>query len=884
MSKPYQNNQRQGLPILLLILWCAVLAPSLSWALTAANTLIRNQASATFKDETGTVYNVTSNVVETLVQQVAGLDLVQSQTKLASSGATLELPHVVTNTGNGDDTFSLVPAQIAGDDYDFTQITFYADANQDGQADDLSKPLTTTPLLKAGESFAFVAVVDVPATVTDGNQGKLTITAASTFTPTITVMNTDTVKITSNAIVEVTKSLSATSGEAGSGNYTVTLHYQNKSLVNASNVTLIDALPSGMDYVAGSARWSASGSTVLTDTSPNDAQGTNGTTISYCAYDNSCTALPEASRDADNSSVNQVTAVISEVGPGVAGDVSFAIKISNGLPPSTLTNIGEYEFYDGTTNSERTLTNPVSFTVLQTPDVVTNGSNTSNADGTNEPITVASVNQNGTAVFYDYVWNTGTGNDSFDMTLTNSTFPAGTVFQLYQADGYTPLLDTDGNGIPDTGDQAVGSVTMVVLKALLPPSALGNNNGNGYHVTLTATSLKDDSVSNPAINQLDTITSNSVDLTNNAALGQAGVLGAGVGPEANAVTTRHVMPGTTTHFILYVNNTSTAADNFDLQVSTDKTFATLVLPPNWSIHFTDDSGETLSNTGIIAPAGSKRVFAEVTVPQDEPTTLTDLYFQVKSPVTGAMDIKHDALGVGELTDVVLYPDNTGQILPGGSIVYSHWLTNQGTMPKTNITLTHADDSSGWQSVLYEDTDNNGVLSAADKQLTQVASLAVGESKLIFAKVFAAATIPMGSADVTLLTASWDNGAESVEALDVTTTNNSDVTIRKEQALDANCDGQPDTTFGHANFAAEPRQCVIYRLTATNMGAERVVNVKIQDATPAYTSFITANGLPVLSQGTLLTPISNGSTGKVIGVVGTIEAGANATLTFGIKID
>lgn len=884
MSKPQQNNQNRGLFLLLLLTWCAVLAPSLSWALTAANTMIRNQASATFKDETGTVYNVTSNVVETLVQQVAGLDLVQSQSKLGSAGNTVEFPHVVTNTGNGDDTFSLIAAEVAGDNYDFTSITFYADANQDGQADNLTSPLTVTPLLKAGESFAFIAIVAVPSGVSDGNQGKFTVTAASTFTASSTVMNTDTVKITSNAILDVTKSLSASMGEAGSGNYTVTLHYQNKTFVSATNVTLIDALPTGMDYVAGSARWSESGATVLTDANPNDAQGTNGTTLKYCAYDSSCSGLAEATRDADNSSINQVTAVISEVGPGVYGDLRFDVKISSGLPPLTLTNIGEYEFYDSTATSDRFLTNPVHFEVIPTPGVITNGSNTTNTDGTNEPISVASINQNGVAVFHDYIWNTGNGNDSFDITLSNNTFPPGTVFQLYQADGYTPLLDTNDNGTPDTGEQDAGSVTSIVLKALLPPSSLGNNGGNGYKVTLTAMSITDENKFNPAINQLGNITSNAVDLTNQAALGQAGVLGAGAGPEASAVTTRNVMPGTTAHFILYVNNTSAESDNFDLQASTDSTFATATLPSGWSVNFINDNGMVINNTGIIAPGSSKRVIVEVIIPKDEVTALTDLYFQVKSPVTGASDIKHDAVSVGELTDIVLYPDNSGQVLPGGSIIYSHWLTNQGTMTKTAIMLTHIDDSTGWQSVLYEDTDNNGVLSGADQRITQVSSLAAGESKLIFTKVLAAATIPMGTADVTIITASWDNGTESTQALDITTTNNSSVNIRKEQALDANCDGQADTAYDHANFTAEPNQCIIYRLTATNTGAEQVLNVKIQDATPAFTHFITANSLPTLSQGTLLTPITAGGSGKVIGAMGALTAGASATLKFGIKIE
>jgi uncharacterized repeat protein (TIGR01451 family) len=849
------------------------------WAATAANTLIKNQASATFKDDAGTVYSVTSNMVETLVQQAAGLELEQTQSKLANAGGTVEFPHVVTNTGNGDDSYTLALTQSSGDDFDFSAVSFYADVNQDGQADNPSSPITQTPLLKVGESFAFVAIANVPAGVTDGNSGALNVVASSTFTPATQQTNTDTANITTKAILDVTKVISANSGKAGSGTYTVTLRYRNTSDVDASNVTLLDALPNGMVYVPNSGRWSESGATVLTDSSPADSQGSLAT-IRYCAYDNSCTGIPEANSDADTSTTNQVTGIISQVAAGASGELRFDVSIAAGLPVSVLVNTGEYEFNDSATTTGRFNTNKVRFDVVQDAGVVTNGSNASNVDLTNEPITVAGAVQNGTAVFHDFVWNTGNGADSFDITLAGSTFPAGTVFVLYQADGQTPLLDTNGNGIPDTGTQAAGSVTEVVIKAELPTGAVGGS----HAVTLNATSFVDDAKTNPALNQLSGISAGSVDLTNNAALGQAGVLGVGAGPEASAVTTRNTMPGSTTRFVLYINNLSGAADNYDLAASTDSTFASLSLPHGWSVRFVDAAGNVVSNSGIIAAGASKEVFAEVSVPADAATGTTELYFQAVSPVTGVQDVKHDALTVGEVVDVVLFPDNSGQVLPGGSIVYSHWLVNQGNVSKTNLSLGTQGDGAGWQSVLYADTDGSGTLTGEDQRLTTIPSLAAGASKLLFVKVLAAANLQMGASNVTTLMATWDGGASSTLALDVTTTNNSDVSIRKEQAVDTNCDGTPETAFSTSASPAEPRHCVIYRLTATNTGVQAVMNVRIQDATPAYTSFITAGGLPMLSQGALAAPIANGARGRIIGAMGTLDAGYSATLTFGIRIE
>lgn len=877
MTNNRLNNMNR---LILLLLMTVVLIPLETWALTAANTLIRNQASATFKDEAGTAYNVTSNMVETLVQQVAGLELVQTQTKLATSGASVDFPHIVTNTGNGNDSFTLAAAEMTGDAFDFTMVRFYADANQDGQADDLSSPITQTPVLKAGENFSFVAIADVPASLSDANAGQYTLTAASAFTPTTNATNVDTAEVNTSAVLDVTKSMSATQGMAGSGNYTVTLRYHNSSALDASNVTLLDALPTGMEYVANSARWSESGNTILSDANPSDAQG-SVQFITYCAYNSSCTGLPEATQDADTNSTNQVTAIISQVSAGVTGELRFEVKIAANVPASILTNTAEYQYHDGSGTTPSFTTNPVKFEVLQDLGVVTNGSVSNRVDGTSEPIIVASINQGGTAVFKDYVWNTGNGIDSFDLSLINSNFPAGTVLHLFQADGNTPLLDTNGNGTPDTGNLDPNTNALIVIKATLPPSATGST---PYSVTLNATSFKDDNLSNPAINTLNAIGANSVDLTNNAALGQAGALGSGTGPEAAAVTTNNAMPGEKSQFVLYVNNTSAAADNFNLQTSTDSTFASVAIPAGWQIRFLDEQGKVITNTGPIAAGQNRRVFVEVSVPANAPSSLIDLYFRVRSPVTGASDIKHDSVAVGAVTDLVLYPDNTGQVLPGGSIVYSHWLTNQGNVDKSTISLTTTDENDGWSSLLYADTDGNGVLSGGDQRLSTVPNLAAGETLLIFAKVLAASDIQLGIANITTVTATWDAGASSTQAIDVTTTNSSDVSIRKQQALDANCDGVAETAFTHALFTAEPGQCVIYQLTSTNTGAEPVQNVRIQDATPAYTSFITNGGLPNLSQGALAVAINNGGHGEIIGLMGTLPAGASATLIFGIRIE
>src|SRR5215467_3601493 len=80
---------------------------------TAAGTSIGNQASATYTDSSSVSRTATSNVVTTVVQQVASLTLTANGAKTASPGSPVFYPHTLTNTGNGSDSFTmtLAPAQ-----------------------------------------------------------------------------------------------------------------------------------------------------------------------------------------------------------------------------------------------------------------------------------------------------------------------------------------------------------------------------------------------------------------------------------------------------------------------------------------------------------------------------------------------------------------------------------------------------------------------------------------------------------------------------------------------------------------------------------------------------------------------------------------------------
>jgi len=865
-----KNKKSRNLINYLMVFFLLVSGPALAKA-PAAGTVIKNQATATYKDSSGIEQTATSNLVETLIQQVGAFTLDKSQSRYGIAGQVTSFPHVLTNTGNGDDSFILGVSDNTGDSFNFDGINIYPDTNQDGVADS-NTPITTTGVLALGESFYFVVSAEVPSSAVDGNTGDLTVTGTSNFDSTVKT-NTDTVTVSDKAVVTVTKSISANSGVAGSGPYTVTLTYSNQSASDASDVTLVDDLPTGMTYINNSVEWSVTGSgAVLTGTD------------------------------------SQVTAVIAQVVSGDTGTISFEVMLDSGIDAQTLLNTGGFSYNNGSVIITGQETNTVPLEVISSPIVVANGSTSVNTDLTAEPVLQTTATLGSTVAFDNIIWNLGNSTDTFDISVdeANSSFPAGTTFTLYKSDGFTPLLDTDNSSMVDTGPLGSGEFYKVVLKAKLPMTAtVGDNSGAGFSITKTAISAIDPSVSNPVTDNLGEITGSGVDITNVAAIGGIGVKGEGTGPENDAQTQIVIAPGESGVFQLYVNNTSNVADSFDLTFSKDKPFVVGTLPAGWSVSFHTDAGANncstlgpiVSNTAIVPPNSSKLICANISIATGIAFSdlATSIYFQAKSPLTGVSDIKHDAVYMTASHKLILEPDHRSQVEPGGTQTYVHNLHNPGNTIFTGITLSSTDSLSadGWTTKLYEDTDGDGVLTSVDQPVGTY-TLNPGETQIFFAKVFSPSSAPLGATNLNSITASGttDAGGSSpvvvtASAQDMTFVSQSNMTIAKRQAPDANCDGDVDggSSFSFDTFQAGPNTCVLYQLTATNQSSTLAKNVRISDSIPAFTNHFTDGGdLPAITAGSITAEPLEGDTGLVEGGGIDVISGDSVTLTFGVRVE
>jgi uncharacterized repeat protein (TIGR01451 family) len=381
-----------------------------------------------------------------------------------------------------------------------------------------------------------------------------------------------------------------------------------------------------------------------------------------------------------------------------------------------------------------------------------------------------------------------------------------------------------------------------------------------------------------------------------------GGAGAGAGPELAAVVSNTANPGSTTRFTLYVNNTSTSADSYALAASTDSAFGTITLPAGWSVVFRNSGNAVITTTGVIPAGGNSLVYADVTIPAAATPGATDVYFRGLSPTTGASDRLHAAVNVNAARNLTLTPNNSGTVFPGGVVVYSHLLVNNGNVLEgdgavstVNLTLTHS--QAGWSSITYYDADNDGIIGASDPAVTSLnfvsagsAGLSPGESVRLLVKVFAPPGVALGTIDALGISATTVNGTHTsavpgpTSVTDTTTVISGDVTMVKEQALDADLNGLPDGPYSVAQITtgALPGRSIRYRITVTNVGTAPATSLRVFDTTPAYTTY-TSTGPAATTIGSPALVPANGTSGPLEFDIGTLNPGQSAVITFGVII-
>jgi len=405
------------------------LVSMLNAAGTAAGTPIQNQASGSYKDANGNAQTgITSNIVTTLVSQVAGASFSSDQSQNISASTAALFDVTFQNSGNGKDMFTLVAADAGGQTGDFV-YEIYVDLGNDGAIDGLDSIVVATDSLNADAYYNLLVLV---TDTTSGGAPEadaivVTLTATSGFLGTVSddiVLTTIIQAATLTATITVDNS-SPIPGDV----LTYAICISNSGSATAYNVVLRNGIPSYTTYVDSSMRSNTSGTyggTLITDNDGDDIGDFNIT------------------------STDTITVNIGTIAGGGSICILYKVSVNAGAPELTpivnnpvieLENISGTPYTDVTPTGDDTTPIAESFGV----DIASTGTTSFTGDPSD-------------TLYYTFtVQNLGNGTDNFDLDY-DSTY---VIWTFYAADGGGNPIGSPLTATGNLGQNVVGNYVAV---------------------------------------------------------------------------------------------------------------------------------------------------------------------------------------------------------------------------------------------------------------------------------------------------------------------------------------------------------------------------------------------------------------------------------------
>jgi len=430
----------------------------------------------------------------------------------------------------------------------------------------------------------------------------------------------------------------------------------------------------------------------------------------------------------------------------------------------------------------------------------------------------------GTCVsFINTLKNTGGGVDTFNITFTwwvNQIPDASITF--WKSDGVTALVDTNSDGIPDTGPVAATAEVDIVVKICIPVTTPPDTVDHWGPVT--ATSTNDSLVYDWTYDKITDIDTMNVVLHNN----NGGVL--------NDTPYSQVTPaGACLIYPLAVKHDTVADACWESYWLSQ----TQTLPSGWTLEFYPDTDNNqqpdlgaaaITATPSLAPGATYRYVAKVCIPVGQAPlgdgntgTVGDgqkLTFKAEGINFGKTDTQDDYAEVSPEPeyDFTFEPDNSATASPCGTVFYKHLLKNNGTVAQSfTVGLDGGyTPRTGWLYTFSLD----GITYSESVTIT---NLTPGATQEIWVKVFVPCSEAINVTEIGKITAT----NTTIGAGGATKTRN-DITIVVQANL--------RLTKSVDKATAQPGGDLIYTVEYQNLGTENMTNAYIYDAIPAHTEF------------------------------------------------
>ncbi|PSB83312.1 hypothetical protein C5F63_19400 [Photobacterium damselae subsp. damselae] len=259
------------------------------------------------------------------------------------------------------------------------------------------------------------------------------------------------------------------------------------------------------------------------------------------------------------------------------------------------------------------------------------------------------------------------------------------------------------------------------------------------------------------------------------------------------------------------------------------------------------------------------------------------------------------LDFGKVQEPRMEPDNFSEAEPGKSVLFPHKFT-AATAGGVNFSIINTEvepANDGWNAVLYQDNDCNGVIDGTDAQIVNPVAVSGNTAVCLLSKVFVPADAPLNAqyhydiaADMTFADSAATGHGVTRLVLDkdtVRATFNGAGELKLEKTVRNITQGSAVSVSNQGR----PGDVLEYTITFTNVGSGELTEVSIFDSTPSYTELSQAidctsgsvpaslSCIPVTANGTNAV----GYEGEVRwDMTGSLLAGEQGTVIYRVMID
>ncbi len=468
---------------------------------------------------------------------------------------------------------------------------------------------------------------------------------------------------------------------------------------------------------------------------------------------------------------------------------------------------------------------------------------------------------------------------SGNVTVSLATSVSGKVY-----------LDVNHNSVADSGEDWTGGTSVfvnlvkagVVVQTVTVPAGAGTFTFNGvsagtYSIVVTNTAVAIGAVApsgyafvNPTTGTLQLTVSNGSITNQNLGLFHGSLVSGTVfkdngasGGTANNGILDGAEPGISGVTVKATNGGATTYDTE--QTASDGTYTLFIAPGATTVAIIETNSTGFVSTG-----------ASVGTTGGAYSRATDTVTFVK-----AIEAFYTGVNFGDVPQNTFQGNGAQQGLPGTVLFYAHTL-DPGTGGSVTFSLasTTVPNNVGFTRILYQDTNCNGLLDPGEPVISGAVTAVAGTNLCIIMKVSIPVGAPFNATDVTIITASFAY-TNANPALNATYTVTDSTTVgtgtnaglRLEKVVD--------------KASALPGANLTYTVTYTNDSSSAISNLKINDSTPSYTTFVSAacgSPLPNSLTGCSITSPTVGQSGSIQWTfTGTLAPSQTGTVTFVVKI-